>query len=316
MAKKTEKKNVPKTITVNLQEAITVAKEDLKTTCNVNEKILEDIKTQYGGLTIAGINDLATYEVVKDAIKNLRSLRTGIDKHRKELTSPALEYRDNLKAFADGLIDEIKPIEENLKTQQKDFEDAVEAEKKRIFNERQQLLTQNGYELTNGFFICGILSIESEQLQQMDDQQFNVYLEKGKDELKRQQAEKQRKKEEEEARERARKQLQEENERLKKQLEELNAQNNALEQTYKQKKEQEEPVEEPQKNESGTNTHKTKKTTAETAKKVFNDNGGTMYSAEFCDGFDFCKKKIIFYLQNNSGLKKSQIIDHIKNLKA
>lgn len=211
---------------------------ELKRT-TVTDEAIAHLKAEYGALVVAGIEDMQGYKAVKAGVTKLRTLRTSIESRRKELTEPALKFQREVKAEADRIVSELKPLEERLKEEVQRIDDAKEAKRREQYQLRIQQLTDNGYQLINGFFVCGPIQIHSDEITNISDAQMAIHIKHGQDELVRREAERQRQADEAEriAAERA------EIERMKAELEaekakaaqeraEITAQKQALQQTY------------------------------------------------------------------------------------
>lgn len=141
---------------------------------------------EYGSLTVAvdGIGK------VTEARKQVKRLRVGIEKRRKELNEDALSYQRTVNGEANRLKGLIEPIEAKLQAEEDNYEEerrkereAKEAEKRAALNARLNRLGQAGVAVTD------VASIET-----MDGASFEFHLltESRKAEERRQEAEKQR----------------------------------------------------------------------------------------------------------------------------
>jgi len=209
----------------------------------ITDEALASLKEQYGGMIIAGIEDMKGYKAVKAAVTQLRTIRTSIEGRRKELTEPALKFQREVKAEADRITAEIKPLEERLKEQVINIDDAREAARKAEYQRRLTLFTESGYQYINGFFVCGPVQVLGDQLVELTDEQLEFHINHGKAEIARIQAENERKQQEEIQRKAEDERLRLEREALEKekaefaawkakQQEEINAQTKAIEKTY------------------------------------------------------------------------------------
>jgi hypothetical protein len=209
----------------------------------ITDEALASLKEQYGGMIIAGIEDMKGYKAVKAAVTQLRTIRTSIEGRRKELTEPALKFQREVKAEADRITAEIKPLEERLKEQVINIDDAREAARKAEYQRRLTLFTESGYQYINGFFVCGPVQVLGDQLVELTDEQLEFHINHGKAEIARIQAENERKQQEEIQRKAEDERLRLERETLEKekaefaawkakQQEEINAQTKAIEKTY------------------------------------------------------------------------------------
>lgn len=104
----------------------------------VIKKKISELKTKYGSLTIAGIDDKKGYEAIKVALRDLTSYRTATADKAKEISK---DYKDIVKGITDfskEIIDDLSDIEQPLRDAKKKYEDDLEAEKKRKEAEEQK----------------------------------------------------------------------------------------------------------------------------------------------------------------------------------
>ena len=231
-----------------LDGSIVLAKQTLLNDTIQTEQKLKEFEDTYLNIVVADVKDLQGYSFIVDGMKSLKKTRTSIEKSRKELTEPALKYQRELKAEADRLTERIEPIITHLAKQKQWFEDATKAEQERVFNLRIAQLTENGFELSNGYYIAGAIHLSGDKVKSLDDSEFNFYIEQGKKEKARKEAEKQLLAEQQKAMQEAqleiqrlREELAKERERVAKERAELEAQKQALDKTYN-KEEQPEPI--------------------------------------------------------------------------
>jgi DNA repair exonuclease SbcCD ATPase subunit len=234
-----------------LDGSIVLAKQTLLNDTIQTEQKLKEFEDTYLNIVVADVKDLQGYSFIVDGMKSLKKTRTSIEKRRKELTEPALKYQRELKAEADRLTERIETIETHLDKQKQWFENATKAEQERVFNLRIAQLTENGFELSNGFYIAGAIHLSGDKVKSLDDSEFNFYIEQGKKEKARKEAEKQLLAEQQKAMQEAqleiqrlREELAKERERVAKERAELEAQKQALDKTYN-KEEQTEAIEQP-----------------------------------------------------------------------
>lgn len=214
---------------------------------------IEKIKTQYMGMKLDKIEDMTAYTTVVDGIATLKKLCTSIEKRRKAITDPAFKFQRDVKSAADELISQIVPVTKHLEAEKVRFDDAVKAKQNKIFIERCSTLDACGYQLTNGFYVCGVIQIHSDNLRTITDEQFQFYVTEGNKEIERRKAEEERKAQEQKALEETRKALEAERELMAKERAEmaklraeLEAQKQAMEKQYEKVEEPTtEKVEEP-----------------------------------------------------------------------
>lgn len=70
------------------------------------------------------------YEFCRKALAEMRKIRTGTEKLRKELKADAIEYGRKVDASAKGIIDKVKEIEEPYATAKSEYDTKIEIEKR------------------------------------------------------------------------------------------------------------------------------------------------------------------------------------------
>jgi DNA repair exonuclease SbcCD ATPase subunit len=161
-----------------------------------DEKLNQFIES-YSSLIISGIEDMTTYKVVNAAISEVKKMRTNLEKKRKELTAPALRFQKALIDVENIYSPKLKELEEKLKAEKTRIDDAKEAAKKVLYNERVNKLVAAGYELASGFFICGALQVPTTEVTEYSNDEIEFYVLEGTKELERKKAEQLRKDEQE-----------------------------------------------------------------------------------------------------------------------
>lgn len=161
-----------------------------------DEKLNQFIES-YSSLIISGIEDMTTYKVVNAAISEVKKMRTNLEKKRKELTAPALRFQKALIDVENIYSPKLKELEEKLKAEKTRIDDAKEAAKKVLYNERVNKLVAAGYELASGFFICGAFQVPTTEVTEYSNDEIEFYVLEGGKELERKKAEQLRKDEQE-----------------------------------------------------------------------------------------------------------------------
>jgi hypothetical protein len=161
-----------------------------------DEKLNQFIES-YSSLIISGIEDMTTYKVVNAAISEVKKMRTNLEKKRKELTAPALRFQKALIDVENIYSPQLKELEEKLKAEKTRIDDAKEAAKKVLYNERVNKLVAAGYELASGFFICGAFQVPTTEITEYSNDEIEFYVLEGGKELERKKAEQLRKDEQE-----------------------------------------------------------------------------------------------------------------------
>lgn len=164
---------------------------------SVTDQALAELRTQYQGLTIMGTGDKDGYKAVQQGLSHVKKIRTSVEARRKELKAPALEFGRAIDEEAKRITAALTPLEWHLRSQKEAIDEAIEAERRAVELFRIKALQENGYNVIGSFFVLGPFSIPTDGIAAMDEEQFQIHLERGKQELIRQQAEAQAKAERE-----------------------------------------------------------------------------------------------------------------------
>lgn len=156
---------------------------------SVTDQALAELNKQYAGLTIMGTGDKDGYKAVQQGLSHVKKIRTSVEARRKELKAPALEFGRAIDAEAKRITEALTPLEAHLRSQKDSIDEAIEAERRAVELSRIKALQENGYNVIGSFFVLGPFSIPTDGIAAMDEEQFNIHLERGKQELIRQQAE-------------------------------------------------------------------------------------------------------------------------------
>jgi len=206
---------------------------------------IQKLKEKYAGLKVESVEDKAGLKLVKEALSDIVSRRTGIDKKRKELGA---DYRKIVQAINDEakrLTELILEIEEPLRAERDRAEQLLKEEKERAEKEAQAKLDARvaelkelGMQFDGSFYVVGNITMDIVSIKGLSDTDYEFL--KAKVEL---EAERVRKEAEEEAariaeeerkKEEERKEFERQQAELKKQQEEFRKQQEEIE---RQKKE-------------------------------------------------------------------------------
>lgn len=150
---------------------------------NVTDAAIADIKQRYGELAVHGPDDKAGYDAVKAAIADVRSIRTGIEKKRKELKDLALRYGRAVDDEAKRLTSEVSQIEERLKIEKERTDKEIEDKKNAAMLLRTQALIDAGFIFDGNFYYAGSVIIHPSKLMEYDDAAFDLTLTRGATEI-------------------------------------------------------------------------------------------------------------------------------------
>lgn len=150
---------------------------------NVTDAALAEIKQRYGELAVHGPDDKAGYDAVKAAIADVRSIRTGIEKKRKELKDLALRYGRAVDDEAKRLTSEVSQIEERLKVEKERTDKEIEDKKNAAMLLRTQALIDAGFIFDGNFYYAGSVIIHPSKLMDYDDAAFDLAVTRGANEI-------------------------------------------------------------------------------------------------------------------------------------
>lgn len=94
---------------------------------NVTDAAIAKMQKEYLPLVVKGVDDKEGYEAVKKAHTEVKEIRIGVEKRRKELKADALEYGRRVDSEANRISAELEKVENHLKEQR----DIVDKEEKR-----------------------------------------------------------------------------------------------------------------------------------------------------------------------------------------
>jgi len=149
---------------------------------------------------ISGTEDKENYKLARQYSTRLTKIRTGIEGKRKELKAVALEYGRAVDAEAKRLTALVEPIERDMKAKVDAIDKAIEQAKRAEELRRHNLLLENGWTFTGAWYLCGILNIAPQQLNEATPEKLDEWGAAGKAEIERQKAEAERKRKEDEQR--------------------------------------------------------------------------------------------------------------------
>lgn len=117
----------------------------------VYNTVIEEMKTKYLPLKIAGINDKPGYAVVHDARMHIKNTRIQVEKARKANNEDAREWIKVNDGEAKRIMGLMEPIEDALWAEEK----AVDDESDRIKNEAQRVQNERNQSRVNRLLFVG-----------------------------------------------------------------------------------------------------------------------------------------------------------------
>jgi hypothetical protein len=131
---------------------------------DITDAALDKLQEKYA--EVPDVNSKEGYEAVKSGIREVRKLRTSVEKKRKELKADALEYGRRVDAEAKRITDALLSIEEPMKEAKQEFDAKKEAEKQakiRAEEERKQKIEDKIAAIKNSPVAC--VSASSEDIE-------------------------------------------------------------------------------------------------------------------------------------------------------
>lgn len=199
---KTTKKPVEQLEELAPETALIIISDDLitkavKAVQSQHRTELDEFKANYNGLVITGTDDKDGYEATKRGIAEAKRIRNDIERTRKSITDPAVRFQKDVKAKADAMAAEVVPIEEHLNKQKAQIDNAILEAKKAEATRRRKLLLDNGWKFDGTFYVCGVITMSPDQLEDLTEERLQKAVARGQEEIKRQEAEAARKAEQE-----------------------------------------------------------------------------------------------------------------------
>jgi hypothetical protein len=126
------------------------------------------------GLKINGIEDEAGYELVFDALQKIKKARTDLTKFAKSLRDEYTAKNRKIKEIENDYLKIITPIEDDLKVQREEVDQAKKRKEREILlPERQKMLREIGNEIDDDF----VLDMDANQFQEFFNQRKLEFLE-------------------------------------------------------------------------------------------------------------------------------------------
>ena len=104
---------------------------------NLADVKIAELKEQFKDLEISGVEDKNGYKAVSEAIKIVRTYRTGVEKVRKQIKEDYLKTGRAIDEEAKRLTASLEEIENPLKDKKQEIDDEIQAEKDRQEAEAQ-----------------------------------------------------------------------------------------------------------------------------------------------------------------------------------
>lgn len=152
---------------------------------NPGKAELTKLADKYRSIKIKGIDDTAGYEQASDAIKELVKVRRQIELAGKEYRAEALSFQRSVISLEKDLVEIIDPLEKDLKNQKATVDHQREmARRMKFLPHRKQVLAEIEFEAIREAYDSGALPDEfitdlcptDEQIMQMDDDCFSEFV--------------------------------------------------------------------------------------------------------------------------------------------
>ena len=153
---------------------------------------IQELRAQYAGLTIAGIEDREGYNYAKEAAKTIRTERLSLQKQANGIVKILNDFKSKFQSRAKSIIGEYSELEEEIRTEMARIDEEKRAEKERQrlaelqkFNERTDLMFETGFVFDGYQYKVGTVFVVSGEIGDMPDEEFNALVEKGREEAER-----------------------------------------------------------------------------------------------------------------------------------
>lgn len=147
---------------------------------NLADVKIAELKEQFKDLEISGVEDKNGYKAVSEAIKIVRTYRTGVEKVRKQIKENYLKTGRAIDEEAKRLTASLEEIENPLKDKKQEIDDEIQAEKDRQeaeaqakTDERVAELEAVGIKFDGCFYSIGEdISVDIVTIKDFTDEQF------------------------------------------------------------------------------------------------------------------------------------------------
>ena len=172
---------------VQIVEAKDITVEDVISTeikkFNLADAKIAELKEQFKDLEISGVEDKNGYKAVSEAIKIVRTYRTGVEKVRKQIKEDYLKTGRAIDEEAKRLTASLEEIENPLKDKKQEIDDEIQAEKDRQEAEAQaktdkrvEELEAVGIKFDGRFYSIGEdVSVDIVTIKDFTDEQFSEF---------------------------------------------------------------------------------------------------------------------------------------------
>ena len=172
---------------VQIVEAKDITVEDVISTeikkFNLADAKIAELKEQFKDLKISGVKDKDGYKAVSEAIKIVRTYRTGVEKVRKQIKEDYLKTGRAIDEEAKRLTASLEEIENPLKDKKQEIDDEIQAEKDRQEAEAQaktdkrvEELEAVGIKFDGRFYSIGEdISVDIVTIKDFTDEQFSEF---------------------------------------------------------------------------------------------------------------------------------------------
>ena len=172
---------------VQIEEAKDITVEDVISTeikkFNLADVKIAELKEQFKDLEISGVEDKNGYKAVSEAIKIVRTYRTGVEKVRKQIKEDYLKTGRAIDEEAKRLTASLEEIENPLKDKKQEIDDEIQAEKDRQEAEAQaktdkrvEELEAVGIKFDGRFYSIGEdVSVDIVTIKDFTDEQFSEF---------------------------------------------------------------------------------------------------------------------------------------------
>ena len=169
---------------VQIVEAKDITVEDVISTeikkFNLADAKIAELKEKFKDLKISGVEDKDGYKSVSEAIKIVRTYRTGVEKVRKQIKENYLKTGRAIDEEAKRLTASLEEIENPLKDKKQEIDDEIQAEKDRQEAEAQaktdkrvEELEAVGIKFDGRFYSIGEdISVDIVTIKDFTDEQF------------------------------------------------------------------------------------------------------------------------------------------------
>lgn len=144
---------------------------------------LQEMQQKAAKLTIIDVNDKKGAKLVKKAAGVAKKYRTSVEKKRKQLKEPALEFGRKIDAEAKRISETIQGVEKQLRERLDTYEKELAEHRQNEFDDRRQKFIDAGFVFDGSrYYVLGKLFVTPDTIEKSTDDEVTDWLKRAETE--------------------------------------------------------------------------------------------------------------------------------------